>query len=167
MESNSNRHMALKLHRIHFLLDRLSDHVLQEKHDVTFSQFMTLFAIRRCDGVSQRQVADVQDVTEAAVSRHIESLEKAGFLNSSENPRNRREHALTLTELGLRVLTEASETLSASLKTVFKKLSATDKKVLDQSLDIVLATIRIEYGGTICPPAGSKHKSHTQKGDQS
>ncbi len=167
MELNSNRHTALKVHRIHFLLDRLSDHLLQEKHSITFSQCMTLFAIRRCDGVSQRHAAHVQDVTEAAVSRHIESLEKAGFLNSLENPRNRREHTLTLTKSGLRVLTEASETLNASLKNVFKKLSVTEKEALDQSLDTVLATIRTEYGDKICVPNRSQHKSHTQKGDHS
>lgn len=165
MESNHIRHTALTLHRIHFLLDRLGDQVLQEKHRITFSQFMTLFAIKHCGEVSQRHVADFQNITEAAVSRHIEKLRKSGLLNRIENPHNRREHILTLTEAGVRIADEAIETLDTNLKTVFQALSATEKQRLGQALETILDTMCNEYGNTICYPSRKRSKTDPLKGD--
>lgn len=112
-----------QFHKLHSSLSRHGDNLLQEKFDFGLSQFMILKAAGYSPNTSQCKVARFLNVTEAAVSRQIDSLVGRGLLTKIPNAENRREHVLELTEEGRERLAEAKVALEAVYKDLFSVLT--------------------------------------------
>ncbi len=122
-----------------FLLDKLAERVLQEKLDLTVSQFRMLMAINYKKGLSQKDIASFWEVSEAAVSRQLENLKDKGLIISEKNKNNRRENILKLTKKGHDHLEKASKLIDSKYEQIYKAISQKEKEVLVGSLEKLLA----------------------------
>lgn len=93
-------HPILKIHKFIFLAEKLLDRELRRDSAISFSQYRMISVIAQSPGISQKKIALVQETTEAAVSRHIDVLQKMQYVALTTNSNNRKEHNLHLTQTG-------------------------------------------------------------------
>ncbi|OHA88108.1 MAG: hypothetical protein A2741_01320 [Candidatus Zambryskibacteria bacterium RIFCSPHIGHO2_01_FULL_43_27] len=136
----------LKIQRFVFILEKHFDRELLENFDISFSQFRIMAMIEKCPGSSQKLIANMQDTTQAAVSRQIEALARHGLVALGTNSTNRKEHNLHLTHKGTvvfegmikhanRLLNHTQNTLNKRQKVEFAAIS-----------EALLEMVRKEYG---------------------
>jgi DNA-binding MarR family transcriptional regulator len=121
------------LHRIPCTMEKFENKILQERLNISFSQFRILTAIGQ-ESVSQCSIARYWDITEAAVSRQITNLVDIGLLTRIENPENRREKMLSLSEKGKEVLKKCFHILDEEYEHVFEKFTDEEKQSLKLNL---------------------------------
>lgn len=129
---------ALALHRLAMMLEKDADRALQETLDMTFSQCMILRSLQKNPACSQRCLAKCRDLTQAAVSRHVESLREKKWVQRKENAKNRREHILRLTPAGEKRLDAGLEIIQKRVDDAFGILSSTDRDKLQETLERLL-----------------------------
>lgn len=134
--------LVTKIRKTAFVMDRIAGKILSDAFGMSFSQFLILAIVAHHPSVTQKGIAEVRDVTEAAVSRLVDQLRRSGKLRRVTNPKSRRERLLTLTPLGKRVLAKASRLVERRLETYFAPLTADERRVMEQSFDKVLASFR-------------------------
>ena len=125
----SNRDLGYGIHRLNFLLERLLERGLVDA-PISFSAFKILMSLHRQPEFSARQIADFLGQTEAGVSRQIEHLVAAGYLEATTNASNRRQRILTVTASGKAVGEQARIGLEATLAPVFAELDDTERSQL-------------------------------------
>ncbi len=133
-----SKSIAFTIHQVVFLLDKLADKTLQQKLNLTHSQFLILMALNYNPDVSQAKIAQYLELTEAAVSRQIEILIEKKMIAGQENKNNRRENILSLTKSGQDKLHEAFHVLDNKYQEIFKVIGKSDSKTFSQSLDKLL-----------------------------
>lgn len=133
----SSQDITYNLHKTVFLLDKLTDTVLQEELAITFSQFKIIMAIDHST-VSQREIASYWDMTEAAVSRQVDLLVQKKLATRKENPENRREHVLELTKEGKKLYEKGLDVIRKNHNEIFAVLDEREKKVLSEGLHKLL-----------------------------
>ncbi len=130
---------AIALHRSAMLLERRADRALQQELDLSFCQCMILCSLKNNPDCSQQCIAKCRDLTEAAVSRQIDSLRKKKLIIRRENERNRREHILKLTPKGREVLEQATKLMLKTFDNAFAPVPASDMRRLEKMLTQLLA----------------------------
>ncbi len=136
---------AVKIHQFVFLMDKLMDRELRKTGDLSFAQFMILGAIHFKPGLSQRDIAIARQTTEAAVSRHITSLAKKGFVVAKRNAKNRKEHILKLTKKGQSLFEKDVRVAKKTFDSVGSHLSKKQTIELSKSFDILLSVLQKEF----------------------
>jgi DNA-binding MarR family transcriptional regulator len=68
--------------------------------DMTSAQLQILGRIMKAEGINQAQLAGLLDMEPITVSRHVDRMEAAGFLERRPDPDDRRMRNLYLTERG-------------------------------------------------------------------
>ncbi|HYD35688.1 MAG TPA: MarR family transcriptional regulator [Vitreimonas sp.] len=86
-----------------------ADFILRRECDLTHSQCQVLGLLKFNEVLSQDQIAQVLDLTPAAVSRLTETLQEKKYIQRQENPDNRRQNQLKLTSAGEKNLEKALE----------------------------------------------------------
>jgi len=136
---------AVKIHQFVFLMDKLMDRELRKAGDLSFAQFMILGAIQFKPGLSQKDIATLRQTTEAAVSRHIASLVKKGFVVATQNAKNRKEHILKLTPKGKLLFKKDVRIAKKTFDFVGSQLSSKQTTELSKSFDSLLSVLRKEF----------------------
>ena len=111
---------------------------------VTFTQYQVLCAISNCgnncdDKISQLEIAQMLNVTEGAVSRHIENLQNLNLIEREVNQFNRRKHSVKATKQGLEVLAISHNMYNQAVKEITNHLSIEDVCKLEDLLRQFLA----------------------------
>ena len=132
--------ITFNLHKVVFLLDKRADRELQDKLGITFSQFKIVTAIDHKD-VSQKDIASYWDMTEAAVSRQIELLLEKHIVAKEENKDNRREHKLTLTQSGKKLLDQGQEVIERGLEDIYNTLTKEERDTVNGVLQKLLSVL--------------------------
>lgn len=90
------------LHRAALLSERAGDRRFQRRIGIGRTLFLVLRSIADAGDVppSQQEIADLLSLTKGAVSRHVETARRRGWLAVTTSSASRREHALTLTPAG-------------------------------------------------------------------
>jgi DNA-binding MarR family transcriptional regulator len=100
--------------------------------DMTSAQLQILGRLAHAEGINQAQLAGMLDMEPITVSRHVDRMEKAGFVERRPDPQDRRVWLLSLTEKGKallpgmreiaqRIFAQAQEGLSESERATFMK----------------------------------------------
>ncbi|MBI2611649.1 winged helix-turn-helix transcriptional regulator [Candidatus Gottesmanbacteria bacterium] len=134
----SEREIGFRIHKLVFLIDKTTDKILNEQLQITHSQVIMMHAIKHRGEVSQTDIAKYWQITDAAVSRQVEILATKGFIKLWQNPQNRRENLLSLTGSGQNYLQKAFKLLDKTFSELFQVLSASERKILIESLDKLL-----------------------------
>lgn len=133
--------IAYKIHKAVFVMDKVADSTLRQKLNLTLSQFLILMTVNKNPNITQIQVADFLEQTQAAASRQIDVLKNKKLIEIMKNQDNRRENLLSSTPLGQKVFTEANEILHKTFDDLYKIMSEKEKDHLEKSLDKLLFTI--------------------------
>lgn len=141
MSKNFSDAIAYKIHKAVFVMDKAADSTLQNKLDITLSQFLILMAIEHHTNVSQTEIANFLELTQAAVSRQIEVLRNKKLITISQNEESRRENILRPTPLGQKLFREAGIILDETFENLYKVMTDKEKKSLEKSLDKLLFSV--------------------------
>lgn len=105
--NDSYRELMRYLHRAALLNDRIGERLFTSRIGVGRSMFLVLHTIAEAGKggvVAQQWIADQLSLTKGAVSRHVATAERAGWLRIEPSPVSRRENALVLTPSGRKLL---------------------------------------------------------------
>lgn len=131
----------MRMNKLVFMMDKIIDQLLREKMSLRQSQILIMMAIKRKSDLPQKSIADFLGITQAAVSRQIELLEKSHLISRKENDKNRRANMLILTKQGEQKLKTAVKLVDSALSKHFEPLKNTG---LVEQLDKVLLSIAAE-----------------------
>lgn len=123
------------IHRLVAWMDKEADYLLRSNFNLSYTQFLVMCMVEDYEFASQRKIAECLNLTEAAISKQVDILYQGNFLIRKENPTNRREHILSLTETGLESLKKAKMYLDQKLQEMFVVLSDTEEQHLNNALE--------------------------------
>jgi DNA-binding MarR family transcriptional regulator len=134
--------------RLRPALLRLARELRRESHalGVTGGQVSLLFQIQRHRGIGVRDLAALERISAAAMSSHVDRLERAGLVRRTPNPADRRRHGLSVTAEGERVLRSVKSRRTAWLAARLERLSPEELEVLDRAVEPLLALIEEDDG---------------------
>ena len=141
MSKNFSDAIAYKIHKAVFVMDKTADSTLQEKLNLTLSQFLILMSIEQNPNLTQVEIARFLELTQAAVSRQIDVLKNKNLITISQNEKNRRENLLFPTLKGKEIFTKADKILHETFETLYKVMDEKEKENLEKSLDKLLSTV--------------------------
>jgi DNA-binding MarR family transcriptional regulator len=107
-----------------------------EKFQMTEEQFQVLRRIRK-GSLSVSALAEASQTSRSAVSKAVDSLVCRGLVTRSQNPHDRRNLPLALTDEGSRVMDLIYSEAEAWLSTRFARLTPEETASLLQGLDIL------------------------------
>jgi DNA-binding MarR family transcriptional regulator len=102
---------------------------------VSPSQVTLLVAIKYAPGIGLKELAERERVTAPAISRQVDRLVKAGFVERAESKDDRRRVGLTLTEAGRRVLRKVRSRRTVWLAQRLRLLSSSDLAALEAAIE--------------------------------
>jgi MarR family transcriptional regulator for hemolysin len=117
--------------------------------NVTRSQWVTIAVVARRPGVTQREIAEVIEVSEAAAGRVIARLCEDGLLERRPVSSDRRAHAVYVTEMAQPLLERASALAKDREQEIFKGLTLDELQKLNEALDHIRANLG---GGPLSRP---------------
>lgn len=141
MSENFSNSLAHKIHKVVFVMDKLADSSLFYETGLTLSQYLILMSVVENPGITQIEIADRHELTQAAVSRQTDVLRNKDLIQVKKNEANKRENFLFPTIMGKDVFKEASKILEAEFNKMYGCMSDDEKKELEKSLDKLLISV--------------------------
>jgi len=129
--------------RLRPALLKLARELRRESHalGVTGGQVSLLFQIQRHRGIGVRDLAQLERISAAAMSGHVDRLERAGLVERTPNPDDRRRHGLSVTPEGERVLRSVKSRRTTWLASRLERLSPEELEAVDAAVEPLLALI--------------------------
>jgi DNA-binding MarR family transcriptional regulator len=129
--------------RLRPALLRLARELRRESHalGVTGGQVSLLFQIQRNRGIGVRDLAALERISAASMSGHVDRLERAGLIQRTPDPHDRRRQGLSLTAEAERVLRSVKSRRTAWLAARLEHLSPGDLAALDAAVKPLLKLI--------------------------
>ncbi len=93
-------------------------------------------------GMSQARLADALDVRPQSLTEIISGLEESGLVERVQNPENRRELVVTVTDEGRRLGMEAERRLARDAENLLYGLAPEELTALNTLLDKILSNVR-------------------------
>ncbi|MBC8018600.1 MAG: MarR family transcriptional regulator [Verrucomicrobia bacterium] len=104
---------------------------------VSMAQSHILFEVRRSERPSMQQVAEELGMDVTTFSRQVKSLEKKGLVCRQVSPDDRRVSLLSLSDEGLRVLTQIDRYMTRRLDQIFDGMSVFERETVVRSLGLL------------------------------
>jgi MarR family transcriptional regulator for hemolysin len=137
---NPKRSVTIKLsvvaRRLSQRFDRSADQV-----GLSRARYGLIAAVARYPGATQRQLAKMLEVTEAAAGRMVERLCLDGYLERRMNPADRRGHFVHLTALAEPVLATMREIAESNENQAFVDIDDEELVMLDRILKKIAGNI--------------------------
>jgi DNA-binding MarR family transcriptional regulator len=129
--------------RLRPALLKLARELRRESHalGVTGGQVSLLFQIQRHRGIGVRDLATLERISPASMSGYVDRLERAGLVQRTPDPDDRRRQGLSLTHEAERVLRSVKSRRTAWLAARLEQLSDDDLAALDAAVEPLLALI--------------------------
>ena len=108
---------------------------------LSMSQMATLFQISHRGRLAVSDIGESLGVTNAAASQLLDRLVQQELVLRSENPQDRREKQLVLTELGRQVLLESARSRQVWLERLAATLTPEEQATVSEALEILMAHI--------------------------
>jgi DNA-binding MarR family transcriptional regulator len=131
------RSLGFAIHDVARLLKRRFDERAQ-KSGLTRAQWHVLAPLKHYEGINQSGLADLLDLEPITLSRHIDRLEAAGWVERRPDPADRRAHRLYL---GHRVPPLLAEMRELAAQVYSEALVGIDPGEADRLVDMLM-TIR-------------------------
>jgi DNA-binding MarR family transcriptional regulator len=96
----ADRDLSRSIHALTARLDRAADEILRAEAGLSYSRFLTLFAVRSLGADTQRALAERLGVSEPSVSRMTRVLAQQGLLRVEANAGAGNRRRLSLTPAG-------------------------------------------------------------------
>ncbi|MBP7735267.1 MAG: MarR family transcriptional regulator [Spirochaetes bacterium] len=69
--------------------------------EFTPAQMGILFALKLKNGLSMNILSEIVSIDNAAVTRHVDTLERNGLITRTQDPEDRRKYMVSITEKGI------------------------------------------------------------------
>jgi len=102
---------------------------------VTGGQVSLLNEIRKQPGMGVRELAGRERMSPAAMSGYVDRLERAGLVQRTPHPVDRRRHGLSLTQPGERVLRSVRSRRTAWLAARLQRLSPAEVAAIEAAVE--------------------------------
>ncbi|MFP4377297.1 MAG: MarR family winged helix-turn-helix transcriptional regulator [Spirochaetales bacterium] len=110
-----------KLHAVVIALDRIAQQLL-EPLGITYTEFLVMLSASESNDRTQSEIGQQMALGKASISLKVKALLEKGLVIQKQNPRNRRENFLLLTDSGKDKLAAAVKTLSETAEPAFQAL---------------------------------------------
>lgn len=148
MQSRSK--IGFLIQHLAFSLGHTNDQILQEQLGIGFSQFKLMMVLQKMPHIQQKQIANALNQTEASISRQIKLLHEKNLLQTTVNPKNRREHITTLTPKGIRYTEEAQRIMKDYFEPMYSQMSDKDQEQLIHQLGTLHNYLCQDTGHQMC-----------------
>jgi DNA-binding MarR family transcriptional regulator len=101
-------------------------------------QHLVLKMLASAGPCSQQALSEELRIDRSVMVNVCDDLEQAGYVRRERNPRDRRSYAVTLTDTGLRRLTEAEDSVPAFIDDTFHALTPGEREELTALLGKLL-----------------------------
>lgn len=136
------------LHRVAALLDKRGDAMFRTHLGISLRQFLLLRLIEMgAPTPSQQMIAERLGIAKSAVSRHIDIARHNGWIDVGVSTQSRRQHSVTLTKAGQKLLSRAQILLGESETQGFADVSEADLKATIRTLKALHHTLRTDQTG--------------------
>jgi len=105
---------------------------------LSMSQIATLFQLSQHDCLAVSEIGDGLGVSNAAASQLLDRLVQQELITRTENPQDRREKQLILTEKGHNILLESARTREAWLESLAARLTPEEQEKVAEALEILI-----------------------------
>ena len=135
--SQNNVHMNIvyKIHGLVMAMDKEAEDFFHTNLALSYNKFLILFVIGEKCAATQKDVSYMTNLTEAAVSKQVESLRKSEYLTREEDINDRRQHVLKLTQSGSEILKKALDIMHNNTSSFLSTLDGEELKNLNKYLD--------------------------------
>jgi DNA-binding MarR family transcriptional regulator len=118
-----------RLLRSHAATTRAFSTELTARHGLTINDYEALLFLSRAEGnhLKRIELADALQLTPSGITRLLEGLEKAGYVEKGTCSTDARVTYAVLTERGAEKLAEASESHLAAVQSLFASRLSTDE----------------------------------------
>jgi DNA-binding MarR family transcriptional regulator len=129
--------------RLRPALLKLARELRRESHafGVTGGQVSLLFQISRHRGIGVRDLAALERMSAAAMSGYVDRLERAGLVERTPDPNDRRRHGLSVTAEGDRVLRSVKSRRTAWLAARLEGLTPEELEAVDKAVEPLLSLL--------------------------
>jgi DNA-binding MarR family transcriptional regulator len=129
--------------RLRPALLKLARELRRESHalGVTGGQVSLLFQISRNRGIGVRDLAALERMSPAAMSGYVDRLERAGLVERTPNPNDRRRQGLSVTAEGDRVLRSVKSRRTAWLAARLEGLTPEELEAIDNAVEPLLSLL--------------------------
>jgi DNA-binding MarR family transcriptional regulator len=129
--------------RLRPALLKLARELRRESHalGVTGGQVSLLIQIHKHRGIGVRDLAALERISAAAMSGHIDRVERAGLVKRTPDPNDRRRQGLSVTDEGERVLRSVKSRRTAWLAARLEHLSPEELEALDAAVEPLLSLL--------------------------
>lgn len=110
-----------------------------KEHNYSMAQLNALFRIHHKNTCGVSDLAEEMGVTSAAASQLLEKLVQQGLAARTEDPQDRRNKLVALTEAGERLVQESAAARQGWLTQVVELLSASEQKQVGAALQLLIA----------------------------
>jgi DNA-binding MarR family transcriptional regulator len=123
--------------RLRPALLKLARELRRETHalGVTGGQVSLLIQIQRHRGIGVRGLASLERMSPASMSGYVERLERAGLVQKTQDPNDKRRQGLSLTEEAERVLRSVKSRRTAWLAARLEQLEPDELAALDAAVE--------------------------------
>ena len=132
--------------RLRPALLKLARELRRESHalGVTGGQATLLIQIHRNRGIGVNELAARERISAAAMSGHIDRLQRAGLVRRTPDERDRRRQGLSITPEGERVLRSIKSRRTAWLAARIERIDPEDLRKLDAAVEPLLRLLENE-----------------------
>ena len=108
------------------------------EHGLSMSQISTLFRLSHHGSLAVSEIGDGLGVSNAAASQLLDRLVQQELVTRAENPQDRREKQLILTEKGRNILLESTRTRQAWLECLVSTLTPEEQIKVTAVMEILI-----------------------------
>jgi len=108
------------------------------EHGLSMSQISTLFRLSHHGSLAVSEIGDGLGVSNAAASQLLDRLVQQELVTRAENPQDRREKQLILTEKGRNILLESTRTRQAWLECLVSTLTPEEQIKVTEVMEILI-----------------------------
>ena len=126
-------HFSATIHELSLLVARLFNQEVKDI-DLTRTQWMILYRLYQDGEQSQTQLANKLSMAKPPLGKVLEKLEAEGWVTRCQNPGDRRENLVTLTEKVAPLIEPLSTVVATIVQTGMATLSKTEQATLGKWL---------------------------------
>ncbi|MBT2570033.1 MarR family transcriptional regulator [Planococcus sp. ISL-110] len=111
---------------------------LLEEYDLTPAQYGVLNCLWSEGELSPKQIGGLMHLEASTVSGILDKMQKAGFIERSVDPENRRNILVATTQKSMAIQRDVEAATDGLNRTVLQDMSDSDKAVLTKLLDTII-----------------------------
>ena len=129
--------------RLRPALLKLARELRRESHalGVTGGQVSLLIQIRKHRGIGVRGLASLERMSAASMSGYVDRLERAGLVQKTKDPNDKRRQGLSLTDEGERVVRSVKSRRTAWLASRLEQLDSDELAALDAAVEPLMRLV--------------------------